>query len=226
MEKKRFFTPEKTYSYEKDMESLKHAGVLQEAFQYGEANREKEQGKYTLEDYYALPEDVRAELIDGYLFVMDSPTTFHQSALLEIAGQIRSFIRDQEGSCMVFVAPVDVQLDCDDRTMVVPDILILCDRDKLTRKCIVGAPDFILEVLSPSTGYKDSTLKLQKYAAAGVKEYWLLDPDKEKLLVYDFAREQNPTIYGLTGKVPVGIYGGKLQIDLDLVREYGLDIFD
>lgn len=176
---------------------------------------------HTLDDYYALPDDLRVELIDGKFFIMEVPTSFHQLAAGEIHRQIQNFIVEEKGKCLSFISPVDVRLDCDDRTMVQPDVIIVCDRDKIRRWGIMGAPDFVLEVLSPSTSRKDSVLKLKKYLAAGVKEYWLLDPEAMKLTVFSLAQraEKNPEIYELAGKVPVALYDGRLQIDLDMVGE-------
>ena len=99
--------------------------------------------------------------------------------------------------------------------MVQPDLIILCDRDKIKRWGIMGAPDFILEILSPSTRRKDCVKKLQKYSDAGVKEYWIVDPGKRLLLTYDFTRDYLPRIYPLTGTAGLSLYGGELQIDLD-----------
>ena len=121
------------------------------------------------------------------------------------------------------LSPIDVQLDCDDKTMVQPDILILCDRSKLIRRCIMGAPDLIIEILSPSTKRKDANLKLYKYRNAGVREYWMVDLDGERIVVYYFEKDEIPTIYGVEEEIPVGIYDGELKISMkelfELVRE-------
>lgn len=84
-----------------------------------------------------------------------------------------------------FSAPVDVQLDCDEKTMVQPDVLVVCDREKIVPTHVYGAPDLIMEILSPATRKIDMNIKHSKYAAAGVREYWLIDPDKKKIVVYD-----------------------------------------
>ena len=128
-------------------------------------------GSYTLDDYYALPDDQRVELIDGYFYTMLSPTFGHQSIAGEIHRQIANYIMDNGGSCRPFIAPVDVQLDCDNKTMVEPDVGIVCDTSKIKRFGIYGAPDFLVEVISPSTKKRDYTLKLSKYIEAGVREY-------------------------------------------------------
>ncbi len=186
--------------------------------------KEKIQGDYTLEDYYALPEDLRVELINGVIYKMDAPSPLHQVIAGEIYYQISTFIRAHNGPCLVMQAPVDVQLDRDNRTMVEPDVLILCDRRQIEKWGIAGAPDFVLEVLSPGTRHKDYMIKLQKYQAAGVKEYWMINPEKERAMVYDFTQNDWPEVYPLSGEAPVGIYDGKLKIDLEpvgaLIREW------
>jgi Uma2 family endonuclease len=104
--------------------------------------------------------------------------------------------------------------------MVEPDVIVVCDKDKIKDFGIYGAPDFVLEVLSKSTHNKDMTLKLSKYQAAGVLEYWIIDPYKEKLLIYDFSDEDYfPSIHSLEGNVPVAITGGDLEIDLEPIAQ-------
>ena len=92
-------------------------------------------------------------------------------------------VLDKKGACLPMISPIDVQLDCDDKTMVEPDVVIVCDRDKIINRCIYGVPDFIIEVLSKSTKKKDSVIKLNKYLNAGVREYWMIDPMKKKVIV-------------------------------------------
>lgn len=170
-------------------------------------------GSYTLDDYYALPDERRVELIDGYFYDMSSPTFGHQSIGGEIYRQIANYILEHEGKCRPFIAPMDVQLDCDNKTMVQPDVGIVCDSSKIKRFGIYGAPDFIVEVISPSTKKKDYALKLSKYMEAGVREYWIVDFAQGKILVYFFESDVYPVIYGFDQPAPVNIYGGNLQID-------------
>ena len=181
-------------------------------------------GPYTLQDYYALPEDMRVELIDGYFFEMLSPTTGHQMVIGEIFGFIRDYIRRNKGKCIAFLSPMDVQLDCDDKTMVEPDVLIVCDRDKIIGRCIYGAPDFVVEVLSPSTRKKDITIKLEKYQKAGVREYWMVDLKKERIITCFFEEDIHPVIYGMDAEIPVKIYEGQLKIPFGEITESLEDI--
>lgn len=175
------------------------------------------QGTYTLEDYLALPDDQRVELIDGVFYNMSAPRVDHQWIAGEIFRQIANYIFEHGGDCRPFIAPTDVQLDNDDRTIVQPDVMILCDPSRLSPERIHGAPDFVLEVISPSTKRKDYTIKLHKYMEAGVREYWILDPRQEVVLIYCFEKEDIPMIRGLGEPIPVGIYGGDLEIDLSQV---------
>lgn len=186
---------------------------------------EKRKGEYTLEDYYNMPEDRRVELIDGVIYDMAAPTPLHQLIAGAVYAGIRAFIRENGGDCIPFIAPADVQLDCDSRTMVQPDVFILCKRDKLKRFGIYGAPDFVLEILSDSTRKKDMTVKLTKYMEAGVREYWAIDPEKRLLIVYIGKEEGIPRPYPLQGDVGMDLYDGKLRIDLneinDLIDRFG-----
>lgn len=187
---------------------------------YGSAIRVKQQGEYTIEDYLALPDDVRYELIDGVLIKMDSPTRSHQSIAGFLFYKIYSYIEENGGDCTPYIAPLDVQLDKDDKTMLQPDVMIVCDHDVETDKRLFGAPDFVAEVLSPSTRRKDMIKKLQKYMDAGVREYWIIDPDKGRIITYLFGEGENDIAfasYSMHEDVPVGIYAGKCRINFSKV---------
>ena len=110
-------------------------------------------------------------------------------------------------------------MDCDDKTMVQPDLIIICDKDKIRRWGIMGAPEFVLEVLSDSTRTKDCTKKLDKYTDAGVKEYWIIDPKKRQLIVYDYINGDFPMHYDLDRKVGMALYNKELVIDLKEIAE-------
>ena len=180
-----------------------------------DTREEKRQGEYTLEDYYSWPKEQRVELIDGTIYVCEALGFVHQRIASKILSRLDAYIEKKGGDCIPLLSPIDVRLDCDDKTMVQPDLVILCDKDKIKRWGIMGAPDFILEILSQSTRRKDCTKKLQKYCDAGVKEYWILDPQKKFLLTYDFLHDNLPCIYPLAGLAEIAIYDGELQIDLD-----------
>ena len=202
----------------KTYESVIHTDILRESpapYRTG-----KKDGEYTLDDYYALPKDQRVELIDGVFYEMLAPRTVHQDIEGYMYTVFYEYIRKNKKPCKVFMAPTDVQICCDNRNMLEPDLLVVCDQDKIKGFGICGAPDFVLEILSKSTRKKDMTIKLGKYLEAGVKEYWIIDPHKEKLITYDFTDEDYvPCVYALTGSVPVAISGGELLIDLGPVAE-------
>ena len=180
------------------------------------------QGTYTLDDYLALPDDQRVEMIDGVFYDMGSPTSPHQLIGGEVYRQVSNYIHEHKGNCIPFIAPTDVQLDCDNRTIVEPDVMIVCDRSKINRKRIFGAPDFVLEVLSPSTRNKDIFIKGAKYMQAGVKEYWMVDPMKKTITTYDFRNIDDVEIqlYTFKDNVPIALYDGDLVIDFKEIEDY------
>ena len=186
----------------------------------------KKQGEYTIEDRNALPEDHPSELIDGVIYHMASPALRHQSISGSIYRQLWNYIDAHGGNCVPVSAPTDVRLDRDERTMVVPDVFVICqpDDDRMDNgKYINGAPDLIIEVLSPSTRRKDMFTKLYKYEEAGVREYWIVDPKKEKVIVYTLGEESDVSLYGFDSEIPVGIYEGECRIDFQrIVRDLKL----
>ena len=173
----------------------------------------KKQGEFTLKDYYAIPDDKRVELIDGVLYDMGAPSYEHQKLVIEIAYAFKEYIKKNKGHCEVLTSPIDVQLNCDDRTMVQPDILIICDKNKINKRCIFGAPDLIVEILSPTTKKKDMSIKLAKYIEAGVREYWIVDPDNRRIIVHNREQEDILNVYGFEDGIPVGIFEGKCEVD-------------
>ena len=142
----------------------------------------KTETHYSYRDYRAWPEDERWELIDGVAYNMcAAPTLRHQGISLELGTQLKSFLAGKP--CRVFVAPTDVffprlneQSEDDVDTVVQPDVLVVCDRTKLRPNGIWGAPDMVIEILSPSTSRKDFHEKYDLYQRSGVSEYWVVDP--------------------------------------------------
>ena len=169
---------------------------------------------HTLEDYLSLPDDQRVEMIDGVFYDMAAPTTVHQSIAGFLHKRFLDFVMEKKGPCFPFISPVDVQLDCDDKTVVQPDVLVVCDRSKYRNGRIWGAPDLVIEVLSPSTRRKDMQLKMYKYAGAGVREYWMVDPEKKLVVQYDLEHLEIPAIYNFRSVIPVLIWDGACRIDL------------
>jgi Uma2 family endonuclease len=175
------------------------------------------EGEKTLDDYLALPEGTRIELIDGKFYDMAAPTTIHQSIGFEICYLFKKYVSKNGGKCVPFIAPTDVQLDCDNRTMVQPDVLVVCDRNKITRARIVGAPDLVVEVVSPTNMVTDVMIKLFKYKNAGVREYWIVYPDEKRVTVFDFEKDIGPKDYSFEDTIPVAIWDGDCKIDFSYI---------
>ena len=160
---------------------------------------------YTIEDIYNLPEGKRAELIDGQLYFIAPPSYRHQKLVNKLSQKITNYIDSKKGSCEVLPAPFAVFLNEDNETYVEPDISIICDKSKLTKYGCVGAPDWIIEIVSPSSRQMDYFTKLFKYRVAGVKEYWIVAPIKNTVRVYNFDSEDTLD-YSFSESVKVGIY--------------------
>ena len=191
-------------------------------FEPANAYMVKQQGDYTLDDYYnRIPDERRVELIDGVIYDMTAPTSRHQMIAGFLYNQFFKYVSDRQGSCMPMISPLDVQLDCDDRTMVQPDIALICRDERITKKGIYGAPDFCIEIVSDSSRKRDYGLKVQKYMNAGVREYWIVDPKREKIVCYWFEGEDAPEImmYTFRDQVPVRVYEGELEIDFAGIKE-------
>lgn len=143
---------------------------------------------YTIDDIYDLPEGVRAELIKGEIYYMSpAPNRIHQKLVLHLSRIISEYILQNKGNCEVYPAPFAVFLNVENQTNYVePDISLICDTDKLNDKGCDGAPDWIIEIVSPGNPVHDYIKKLNLYELAGVREYWIIDPIKETTTVYLF----------------------------------------
>lgn len=162
---------------------------------------------FTEDDYYALPEDVRAELIDGQIYYQAAPSRAHQRILSGLHATIYNYLRSKGGRCEVYPAPFAVNLYENKKTIVEPDISVICDKNKLTDKGCSGAPDWIIEIVSPGNSSHDYIRKLNLYADAGVREYWIVNPVKQTLFVYHLEENRfEATAYTFLDKVKVNIY--------------------
>ena len=172
----------------------------------------------TAEDYWNLPEGERAELIDGQLYALASPSRIHQEIIIELTYHFQHYIKSNKGNCKIYDAPFAVNLNANDQTFVEPDISVICDPDKLSDRGCEGAPDLVIEVVSPSSRRMDYIRKMALYADAGVREYWIVDPATEQTTLYRFEETDAPAIIPFNQDIPVGIYKN-LQINIaDLLQ--------
>ncbi len=160
---------------------------------------------YTIEDIYNLPQGKRAELIDGEIYMMASPSTIHQRLVMALSNRIYNYIDSKQGSCEVFLSPFAVFLNADNEIYLEPDISVICDKSKITDEGCKGAPDWVIEIVSQSSKRMDYYIKLFRYRTAGVKEYWVVDPEKNHVIVYDFEHDEVMD-YTFSDKVKAGIY--------------------
>lgn len=180
---------------------------------------EKKNELFTYEDYLTWPEDERWEIIDGIPYMQAAPSRIHQEISVELLTQFNNYLKDK--SCKVYHAPFTVRLDDghkdekDIRTVVEPDIVVVCDKEKLDDKGCKGVPDLIIEILSSSSAKMDRLIKFNKYEKAGVKEYWIIDPNERIVSVFklDADRKYKIEMYSDEDKINVGIFQN-LIIDL------------
>ena len=160
----------------------------------------------TLEQYETLPEDTRIEVFDGIAYDMSSPSEIHQTLSTELTTILHTYIKNRNGSCKVFHAPFDVKLNEDPLTIVQPDLMIICDRNKLDGKRCNGAPDFIIEITSPGNATDDYIRKLYYYKNYGVREYWIVDPRRKTVTVNYFEGDTINVQYSFDSIIKVNIY--------------------
>jgi len=168
---------------------------------------------YTYTDYCQWTEGERWELIDGEAYAMSpAPSWIHQDVSAEILTQLRLFLKDKP--CVALAAPFDVRLNPDDgdNTVVQPDLIVVCDRAKLDDNCCNGAPDLVVEILSPSSAKRDRFIKLSAYRRAGVREYWIVDPDTKTVSVH-ILQDGEYIIRVYDAAIPVHVLEG-CEIDL------------
>lgn len=163
---------------------------------------------YNGEDIEHLSEHVRAELIQGVLYMLSAPNRMHQLLVRELMFRIHGHIRSRKGGCHVYTSPFDVRLFEDDSTVVQPDILVVCNKEILTEKGCNGAPDWVIEIVSASNSRHDYNTKLMQYQRAGVREYWIVDPFERQISVMNFEDASRTKQYSYEEEVPSGVLEG------------------
>jgi len=162
---------------------------------------------YTVEDYHSWDERFRSELYEGTLIVMEVPTRRHQGVLGEMFALLHAFLKGKP--CKVYIAPFSVRLSKNEESIFEPDIVVVCDKSILTERGCIGTPDFIVEILSPSTARMDKKLKYNKFQEAGVREYWIVDPERNLLEANVLTGDKYVmTVYDESETAPVSILEG------------------
>lgn len=165
-----------------------------------------QQKTVTLKQYEALPPEKRAEVFDGIIYDMASPSQIHQRMLLKISAVLDSYMERKKGSCIVIPSPFDVILSENPLILVQPDIMIVCDKKKLDGNRCNGAPDFIIEIVSPSNPSDDYIKKAYYYKNYGVREYWIVDPGRKAVTVNYFEKDLLHIPYSFESVIKVHIY--------------------
>jgi Uma2 family endonuclease len=176
-----------------------------------------EKQRYTYADYLEWEGPQRYQLFNGEVFQMASPSVTHQALLMELGTQFNIFLRGKP--CQVFASPLDVRLfpeeDNSDDTVLQPDLLVVCDKDKLGKGSVNGAPDLVVEIVSPSNTHSELFRKFQYHLEAGVREYWVIDPETKMVMVHIYDNGHYlSTAYKNNARIPVAILPG-LEIPLE-----------
>ena len=173
---------------------------------------------HTIQDIYNLPDGQRGELIDGDLYMMAPPSRIHQKLVHQLDRLIGNYIADKQGSCEVYPAQSAVFLNRDDKNYVEPDISVICDKNKLSDRGCEGAPDWVIEIVSPSSHRMDYQIKLFKYRTAGVREYWVVNPSTKIVMVYGFEEDAHSGQFRFDQTIQSNIYHDFEIIMNDLLK--------
>ena len=189
--------------------------VREKPFSYGSLAKKQppEKKKYTLADYDAMPAGWRGQLINGELVPLGAPSVRHQEIVVEVYVQFKTYIKAKHPQCLVLPS-LGLRFNEEEHEGYIPDLVVLCDPQKNKGQLIIGPPDLVVEVLSPSTRSDDMIRKLNVYLQKGVREYWIIDGDAREILRYFFEEDRIMERFSFDEKVPVCISGGELEIDL------------
>ena len=200
-------------------ETVKNADMLCESVAaYGNTEPKEPEGGYTYADYVALPDDRRVELIDGQFYDMAAPNSRHQIIIGQLYVQFQACMENHP-ECMVLLSPLDVMLDGNDRTVMQPDLLVVCDKSKLRKGRVFGAPDLVIEVISPGSRKMDYGKKAGKYIDAGVREYWIIDYARRCVIVYRIEDDMKIAMMSTEDDIPVGISKGTCTIRMKPIQD-------
>jgi Uma2 family endonuclease len=169
----------------------------------------KQDGNYTIEDIRKLPEGTRCELWDGQLVLLAHPSPAHEKVVGYLIGEFYGYVKKSRGDCTVYGSNMGVWRKDDENNYLQPDVQVTCDPSKPDGE----SPDLVVEVTSPSTEKTDLNEKPGKYQRLGVREYWVVMLQQQKVVVYDLEHDAPVAFYSFEDKVPVGIYGGDCVID-------------
>lgn len=161
---------------------------------------------YTIDDIYALPDGKRAELLDGKIYDMVPPSPLHQELVAVLTTSLQNYVAKKHGNCKIYPASFAVFIKEDDSNYVEPDISLVCDHNKISNRGCEGAPDFIIEIVSPSSRKMDYSTKNALYADAGVREYWIVDPARERTTIYRYEEDVAPVIIPFGDTIKLKIY--------------------
>ena len=176
--------------------------------------------EYSYDDIDKLEEVGSFELIDGMLYLKGAPTRMHEYMIMEMSFAFQTHIKKNKRKCHVYVSKLGVSLFKDDKTWVAPDIIVVCQKDKLTDEGVSGAPDLVVEVVSPSNSSYDYLLKMMKYQQAGVREYWIVDPKLEIVSVYNFENFYKSGRYEYSDTIVSNVLEGFEICIRDFIDEY------
>jgi len=204
------------FRYSKDMGQ--YCLVSEESVAYNYDARQ-----YGMRDIEMLPEGIWAELIDGKLHFVSAPSRMHQFLVVNILVRIKNHIDKNKRKCHVYTAPLGVVLFEDEVTWVLPDILVACKKDILTDYGCEGAPDLIVEIVSPNNATHDYITKMNKYQQAGVREYWIIDPQAEIVLLHDFENPENSKKYGYEDSIKSNVLDGFEIRIADFIQEFTME---
>jgi len=176
----------------------------------------------TLKEYETLPDDKRVEVFEGIIYDMASPSRIHQALVTDLITIFHTYIQKKNGNCEVFPAPFDVILSKNPLTIVQPDIMVICDKDKLDEQRCNGVPDFIIEIVFPSNPSDDYIKKSYYYNNYGVREYWIVNPGRKTVTVNYFEKNEVSIQFSFESVIKVNIYDDLYINFADVCKQLGI----